>query len=54
LLELIALFKEECGVKIKDIYTGVVHVLKHSRNPRERRAESLKGIGPELSEQWGE
>jgi hypothetical protein len=34
--------------------TGVVHVLKHSRNPRERCAESLKGIGPELSEQRGE
>jgi hypothetical protein len=34
--------------------TGVVHVLKHSRNPRERRDESLKGIGPELSEQRGE
>jgi hypothetical protein len=34
--------------------TGVVHALKHSRNPRERRAESLKGISPELSEQRGE
>jgi hypothetical protein len=31
--------------------TGVVHVRKHSRNSREHRAESLKGIGSELSEQ---
>jgi hypothetical protein len=34
--------------------TGVVHVRKHSRNPRKRRAESLKEIGSELSEQRGE
>jgi hypothetical protein len=42
-------YRYRCGTG-----TGAVRVLKHSRNPRERRAESLKGIGPELSEQRGE
>jgi hypothetical protein len=42
------------GSTPSSVGTGVVHVRKHSRNPRERRTESFKGIGSELSEQRGE